>query len=84
MSCTHIRTDVITVRVYNEGECYANKDKYIGIVTGYVLSDEKIHLTSALGEFSIEVIREITSELKLRGFKKITFERHRKLTTKEI
>ena len=84
MSCIHIKTDVVTIRVYNEGDCYVQKDKYIGIVTGYVLSDEKIHLMSAHGEFSRDTIREIRSELKLRGFKKVTFERHKRIKEKLI
>ena len=84
MSCIHIRNDVITIRVYSEGDCYIQKDKYIGIVTGYILSDENIHFTSAHGEFSLEVMREIKSEMKLRGFKQITFERHEKFKVRHI
>ena len=84
MSCMHIKTDVITIRVYDDGDCYVDKDKYIGIVTGYILSNTRIHLTSAHGEFSLEVIREIQAELRNMGFKTINFEKHNIYTTKDL
>ena len=76
MTSIHIKIDVISIRVYEDGNCYENRDKYSGIVTGYALSDTRIHLTSAHGEFSRKLIREIHLKLKDMGFTIITFERH--------
>ena len=83
MNSIHIRTDVISIRVYKDGDCYQQKDKYIGIVTGYVLSDTKIHLTAAHGEFSRKLILEIHLKLKNMGFTMITFERHGSVVEKK-
>lgn len=83
MNSIHIRTDVISIRVYDDDKCYDNKDKYIGVVTGYIISDTRIHLTASHGTFDRNIIRKINIKLRRMGFTIITFERHGSIKEKK-
>lgn len=80
----HIKTDVISIRVYSEGCSYHNKDKYNGIVTGYALSDDELYLVGAHGEIGLKVIKEIRKSLIELGYKTLTLERHGKIKHIEL
>ncbi|MCP3851449.1 MAG: hypothetical protein GY694_14575 [Gammaproteobacteria bacterium] len=80
----HIKKDVISIRIYDDGLSYHNKDRYSGIITGYVISDSEIHLVGAHGDIGSKAIRMIRDELNSMGYKKLTFERQGKIKHVEL
>ena len=78
----HINPEILTIRLFEKGKSYKNRDEYKGIVFGMILSDTAIHLKGGHGSFTRKSILQIHKKLKAMGYTTITFERHGKITKK--
>ena len=74
----HIEPCTLCIRVYEEGKCYKNKDDYIAVMTGLIISDNEVFIQGAHGKLSKKDIIDIHKQLGKMGYVNLTFERHGK------
>ena len=77
---THIQPCTLCIRVFEQGKSYKNKDPYIAVMTGLIISADEILIQGAHGELSRSDIKSIYSDLDSMGFTNVIFERHGKIT----